>query len=104
MDKQRLLNEVKRIVHKHDPRATVLLYGSRARDDASEESDWDFMILTDLADASEARNLIRRELNELEWATGNVLCPIFHTIEEWSSPMFAVMPFHQNVEREGIPL
>jgi predicted nucleotidyltransferase len=42
---QQLLVRVKEIVHQYDPRADIILYGSRARGDATPDSDWDHLIL-----------------------------------------------------------
>ena len=41
-----ILEKVKEIVHATDPEAEVILFGSRARGDAMEDSDWDILILT----------------------------------------------------------
>ena len=43
-----VVNKVKEIVHRHDKEAEVILFGSRARGDWHEESDWDFLILSQL--------------------------------------------------------
>jgi len=41
-----ILEKVKEIVQATDPEAEVILFGSRARGDAMEDSDWDILILT----------------------------------------------------------
>lgn len=40
-------NKVKEIVHRYDKDAELILFGSRARDDWHEESDWDFLVLSE---------------------------------------------------------
>jgi len=49
---------LKEIVHLYDYAANVILFGSRARGDAHNESDWDFLILTERNDT----DLLLREL------------------------------------------
>ncbi|WP_461102555.1 nucleotidyltransferase domain-containing protein [Spirosoma koreense] len=43
MTNEQFLQEVKRSVMAIDPNAEVWLFGSRARGDAREDSDWDFL-------------------------------------------------------------
>ena len=47
MEKQQVLQLVKNAVHEVDDSAEIILYGSRARGDHHEESDWDFLVLLD---------------------------------------------------------
>jgi uncharacterized protein len=42
-----LLDKVKNAVKQIEPSAEIILYGSRAREDFHEGSDWDFLILLD---------------------------------------------------------
>jgi len=45
--KSALFNRVKNAVKQIEPSAEIILYGSRAREDFNEGSDWDFLILVD---------------------------------------------------------
>ncbi|MBF0472334.1 MAG: nucleotidyltransferase domain-containing protein [Nitrospirae bacterium] len=47
MDKNQLLNQVKKAVMEVEPDVTVILYDSRSRGDAAAKSDWDLLVLTD---------------------------------------------------------
>ena len=40
-----IINEIKQILHSVAPNAKAILFGSRARNDAREDSDWDILIL-----------------------------------------------------------
>jgi uncharacterized protein len=101
MDQEALLKRVKQAVRGMEPGAEIILYGSRAREDASSESDWDFLILVD-GPISDARiDAIRHRLYEIEWEWGEILCSVIRTREEWDSARYQAMPFHRNVEREG---
>lgn len=87
-----------------DPSADLILYGSRARGDAKEESDYDFIILTDRAVTLEQEDVFRRELYPLELETGAVFTIMLANKSDWNSALYREMPFRQNVERDGISL
>jgi uncharacterized protein len=46
MVRKKFLNEVKQSLLSIDDKAIIILFGSRARGDASKDSDWDFLIVT----------------------------------------------------------
>jgi predicted nucleotidyltransferase len=104
MDQEVLLMRVKQTIHEVEPAAEIILYGSRSREDAGAESDWDFLVLVDGPVNDVRIDAIRHRLYELEWECGEVLCSVVRSREEWDSPRYQAMPFHQNVEREGIVL
>jgi predicted nucleotidyltransferase len=104
MDQEALLRRVKQVIHEVEPAAAIILYGSRSREDAGAESDWDFLVLVD-GPVTEARiDAIRHRLYDLEWEYGEVISSVVRSRAEWDSPRYRAMPFHQNVEREGILL
>lgn len=99
-----LLSEVKAVVQAVEPTADVILFGSRARDQACADSDWDFLILVS-GEADDARiDKIRHQLYEIEWTSGEVLSSIVWSREEWDSDPYRLMPLHQEVERDGVRL
>jgi predicted nucleotidyltransferase len=61
----RLLQEVKRAVQALEPSAEVKLYGSRSRQDAGPESDWDFLILVDGPVSATRADALRHGLHGL---------------------------------------
>ena len=104
MEKDKLLDLVKRTVIAIEPSAEVVLFGSRARDDAHAESDWDFLILVDGPVNMERKKRIRHQLYEIEWENDTVISSIIHNRKIWKSDLYQVMPFHENVTREGVVL
>ncbi len=104
MNREELLKRVKRAICEVEPNAKIILYGSRSRGDSLAESDWDFLILVDGPVDYERTDRIRHQLYEIEWESGEVLCSIVRSREEWNSSFYRAMPFRQNVEREGIVL
>ena len=81
--------------------AEVILYGSRSRDKASSESDWDFLVLTDYEVDDDLTDKIRLQLYEIEWDSGEVLSVIVRNRKDWNSSPLVTTPFHENVEMEG---
>ncbi len=104
MNREALLEQVKRSIREMEPDAEIILYGSRAREDSRAQSDWDFLVLVDGPVNDERTDKIRHRLYEIEWESDEVLCCIVRSREEWNSSLWESMPFHQNVELEGIVL
>ena len=99
---KKLLKRCKLVINDIDPAVEVILYGSRARGDAHPESDYDLLILTDKEANLEKEDAFRRKLFPIELETGAVLTVFLISKENWNSPLYAAMPFYQNVKREGI--
>jgi uncharacterized protein len=102
--KDKILSKVKEAVILLEPSAEVILYGSRARDDFREYSDWDFLVLVDGPVDTVRTDRIRRVLFDIELDTDQIINSIIRSRQEWNSPKYSVVPLHRNVEREGIRL
>jgi len=99
-----LPEKVKNAVRQIEPSAEIILYGSRARNDFREYSDWDFLVLVD-GEVDTARvDRVRHLLFDIELDTGEVISSIVKNRQMWNSPEYSVVPLHRNVEREGILL
>ena len=104
MEQNRVINDIRRVAKATLPQdSTLLLYGSRARGDAREDSDWNLLIhlnkdhitLADMDDFS-------YPLRELGWQIDEVMNPIMYTVKEWESMSYT--PFYKNVMRKGVVL
>lgn len=81
----------------------TILFGSQARGDACEDSDWDILILLD-------KNKVEREdydnisypLPELGWKMKECINPVMYTLKEWME--YSFFPFNHNINREGVRL
>jgi predicted nucleotidyltransferase len=104
MDRDVLLRQVKGTVLEIERTADVILYGSRARGDASANSDWDLLVLVDGPVDGERVDRIRRRLYEIEWESDQVLSSIVRNRQQWNSQPRKGTPFHRNVELEGVAL
>ena len=100
--REEILRKVKEVILKLEPSAEVILYGSRARDDYREYSDWDFLILLDGKIDTKRTDRIRYALYEIELDTDQIISSIVRSRQEWNSPRYSVVPLRRNVEREGI--
>jgi predicted nucleotidyltransferase len=92
---------VKRNIHEVDPNAQIILYGSRARGDAHEDSDWDLLILTDYQVDLEMERQFRNHLYDLELETGEPFSLFAYSKTDWETKQ-RVTPFYYNVTKEGV--
>ena len=74
---------------------------SKSRGKAHSDSDWDFLILTD-RNSNELTDRIRHKIYEVEWESGEVLSSIVRSRKEWNSRKYRLLPFHHNIDREGV--
>ncbi|MDX2301244.1 MAG: nucleotidyltransferase domain-containing protein [Microscillaceae bacterium] len=87
-----------------DPSIELILYGSRARGTASENSDWDLLLLTEREKLSFQEQMkIRRPLTLMELELAQVLSLQIFNEKEWHSK-FQITPFYENVQKDGIPI
>lgn len=97
-----LLKRCKKVIRKVVPDADVILYGSRARGDADEDSDYDILILTNGPISMPLKERFYDHTLDLELETGVVLTLIAYDRQQWDTPLYRAMPFHKNVDREGV--
>ena len=84
------------------PEAEVILFGSRARGDATEESDFDFLIITPLTLEPLVRDKLNEAMYRVELERGIVATTIVCSREEWNGMLWRAAPLRANIEREGI--
>lgn len=84
--------------------AVVWLFGSRARGDNREDSDWDILILLDREGHATGKDYdeIGYPMNELFWQQGQDVNTIIQTRGEWQQKSFT--PFYKNVMKDAIAL
>ena len=104
MDRDQLIDRVKKSVRDVEPDAEIILYGSRVRGHETSESDWDFLVLVDGPLDEDRTDKIRHCLYEIEWECGEVLSCIVSTREEWESSLYKTMPLYKSVKDHGVSL
>ena len=99
-----ILDEIKRIAKEVLPKGgQLILYGSRARNEATEDSDWDLLILLDKPKIENGDyDNVLYPFAALSWDVGEQISPIIYTKNEWNKYSFT--PFYKNVEQDGIVL
>ncbi|MGM9764619.1 MAG: nucleotidyltransferase domain-containing protein [Candidatus Cryptobacteroides sp.] len=81
----------------------LILYGSQARNEAKEDSDWDLLILLDKETIDQKdHDEIAYPFRALSWDIGQLISPIIYTMDNWQKMSFT--PFYKNVTEEGIVL
>lgn len=83
------------------PGGHVYLYGSRARNEAHADSDWDLLILLDKAQTTATDfDEVAYPFVEAGWEFQANVNPQLYTYGEWSER--AVTPYYQNVEQDKV--
>lgn len=94
---------IKESVKAVDPEAQVTVFGSRARGDAKQDSDWDILILVNYPVTMEVENAFRDILFDLEIDSGEVFSTFIYNRRIWDT-RHKITPLYRNIRREGIRL
>ncbi|WP_462281102.1 nucleotidyltransferase domain-containing protein [Salinivirga cyanobacteriivorans] len=94
---------IRATVNSVDKNAEVILYGSRARGDERNDSDWDILILTDYPADLTTEQRFRDRLYDLELETGEAFSVFVYSKNNWTTKQ-RITPFYQNISQEGIHL
>ena len=84
------------------PDGQIWLYGSRARGDAHEGSDWDILILLNKPKLEASDYDVTYPFRELGWDIGEEISPHIYTKKQWDEWTF--LPYRKNVERDKLIL
>ncbi len=98
-----ILESIRQIKRKVLPDETLILFGSQARGDANEDSDWDLLIIL---------NKSKREFEDFDryafpfvkigWEFDELISPKIYTQKEWEHSKPSL--FYKNVQSEGIEI
>ncbi|MBO7573012.1 MAG: nucleotidyltransferase domain-containing protein [Bacteroidales bacterium] len=104
MERTKVIENIKQVAMKAlPPSSSLILYGSRARGDYKDDSDWDLLILLDKPELSDSDyDNVSFPFTLLGWNIGELISPQMYTKKEWDSISF--LPFYKNVERDKIVL
>ncbi|MDR4508727.1 MAG: nucleotidyltransferase domain-containing protein [Candidatus Brocadiaceae bacterium] len=96
-----IVKELKQIISKRIKVHDVIVFGSRARGNATEESDLDVLVVVDTMDRS-----IEKYIGECAWEIGFpndiVITPIAITFDTLKNSPIRESAFIKNVYREGV--
>jgi predicted nucleotidyltransferase len=98
------LKELKSRLKKQISNTDVILYGSKARGNSEKFSDIDLLILVDKKVDRKLKEKIIDIRYDIELKYDVVFGLVIENKNFWDSSLANAMPFHQNVEKEGILL
>lgn len=99
-----IIDLIRTKIHKKNPNAQVILFGSHARGDSHADSDWDILILLSELDVSRKTEMeYREEMFEVELEIGEPISTFVFSKTDWESKHF-VTPLYKNIEAEGFSL
>jgi uncharacterized protein len=102
-NKAEILQKIKAYAQSVEPQAEVMLFGSRARNEAKADSDWDILILTPYPVDLKTEQKFRHKLFELELEYGQAISTFVYSKLDWNGKLKAT-PLFQNIKREGVTL
>ena len=106
MERQRrdkVLDLIRTTVRATEPDAQIILYGSRARGDNREDSDWDVIVILNKPPMSHfERSEIACDLWDKGFDIGEEINAFVYTIDQWNSAPPSL--FKYNIREEGIQL
>lgn len=104
MQKNRIIAAIKDTAASMIPQgAKVILFGSQARGDARQDSDWDLLVLVDKEQLSPAdHDLYTYPFWELGWKLDAMIHPAIYTVRDWRTKANPI--FRENVEKDGIEI
>lgn len=101
---EKILFKIRNSVKAASPDAIVILYGSMARGDFKEDSDFDILILLNKELITrEDEKKIKYPLYDIEFETGKIISPLVLSKKDWET-RHKITPFYKNVLKEGIIL
>ncbi len=83
------------------PVEKVILYGSKARGDADEDSDIDLLIVTSRAIHWSERKAMIDALYAIEMAYDAIISILVITMSDWSEGIFTAFPLYSEIIRDG---
>ena len=103
MSNEKMIDMIKNSVREVDSDARIILYGSRARGDERENSDWDIIVIVDNKKTpAENYKTIAYPLFEKGMEIGTEINTIVYSKEQWENGKPTL--FRHNVLNEGIEL
>ena len=103
VEKEEMIKAMRNVLNSIDPTGQAILFGSRARGDAEEDSDWDVLVLINKPRISLSDyDKYSYPLRELGWDMDEIINPVLFSTKEWDENHFTI--FNHNVRNEGIAI
>ena len=104
VERYSIIKAIRNVAKKSMPQGgRMLLFGSQARGEADNSSDWDILILLDKERIKNADfDAVAYPIVELGWRLGIEINPLLYTYKDWEKRSFT--PFYKNVQKDKIEL
>jgi predicted nucleotidyltransferase len=96
------LKEIKRKVSAIFNVRQFILFGSKARGNFSCDSDVDILIVTENKLSWQEERLMTKVVFEVNLVNGTTFSLMNVDADSWANGIVSVLPFHDNVEKEGV--
>jgi len=98
------LRAAERILRQLFPVVSLQLFGSKSRGTDDPESDIDLLVLCSRALSWQERDALTDALFDVELEYDVVISTLVTTAADWDEGVFSVLPIHEEIARDGIPL
>ncbi len=104
MEREEILTKIRKAIRQKDSEAEIILFGSRARGNENDKSDWDILVLLNKPTVDrELEKEYREEIFNVELETNQAISTFVFSKEDWETK-HSVTPLYENVKSEGIRL
>lgn len=103
-EEEAVLSKFKALLQRRFPDVETILFGSRARGDAEEFSDFDVLVIVESSDPEDARRYASDCAWEAGFESGAVIVPVVVQRERWQSGPERFSLLAKAVQEEGIPV
>jgi predicted nucleotidyltransferase len=101
--KKEILAKIKANVQNVEMDSEVILFGSQARDEERDDSDWDILILTSKNSDIKHEQKFRHELFNLELEYEVAFSTFVCSKYDWNHK-YSVTPFYKNIKKDGLSI
>jgi uncharacterized protein len=100
-----LLRKAKAAVKEVEPEAELYLFGSRARGDHNDDSDWDFLVLLPGKIDYDRKSRVYDSLYDIELEYLQIFNVVIYMKDYWfNDDLMRATPFNSNVSRESVKI
>jgi predicted nucleotidyltransferase len=101
---RQILNEIQTLKRQLLPNEKVILFGSQARGDAHEDSDWDLLIILNKKGkiTSDEDTDYGYPFDKIGWKYGVAVNTLVYSADDWKYRK--ITPLYKNIEVEGIEI